>query len=177
MNAWKEVTAEAITKCFKFVEMYPEVPEVPQSMIVDDPFPNEELLDLVNLASQISKEQGVDVSSYSNIDDDVTAAYQTLATSDANWRAEVRAEILKERANHEQVAANENDKEVDAESENFDAPLQAPSVKSVKEAIGLADQLAQFADWQGDEKLSTAVLNVSQLLEESQLKSLIQSSI
>ena len=177
VNAWKEVTAEAITKCFKFVEMYPEVPEVPQSMIVDDPFPNEELLDLVNLASQISKEQGVDVSSYSNIDDDVTAAYQTLANSDANWRAEVRAEILKERANHEQVAANENDKEVDAESENFDAPLQAPSVKSVKEAIGLADQLAQFADWQGDEKLSTAVLNVSQLLEESQLKSLIQSSI
>ena len=81
-------------------------------------------------------------------------------------------------ATHTQSVVTESDDVgEDGSAEEFDQPLKVPSVTSISGAIGLATQLAEFADWHGNEELSAAVSRMSDVLFDLKLKSLTQSSI
>ena len=80
----------------------------------------------------------------------------------------MRSEIV------EEIVEESDDDEA---SNDFDLPLKAPEVNSVKEALGIVNKLADFSDWQGNEELCKAVARVKDVLVASQLHSLKQSSI
>ena len=63
------------------------------------------------------------------------------------------------------------------DNEDMDQPLSRPEVGSVKDALRLAKQLVEFADWSGEEQLSVAIERVRDLLCDLQLKSSKQSSL
>ncbi|KAJ7389803.1 hypothetical protein OS493_029230, partial [Desmophyllum pertusum] len=67
--------------------------------------------------------------------------------------------------------------ELDEENDEYDQPLKAPAISSVKEAAKLANQLSEFADWHGMEGLSSAVFRIREELLDAQLKSAKQSTI
>ena len=54
----------------------------------------------------------------------------------------------------------------------FRPTFKVPLVTSISGAIALASQLAEFADWQGNEDLSAAVSRMSDVLFDLKLKSL-----
>ena len=85
-----------------------------------------------------------------------------------NWREK---EVIEHRRQGDVVESDSDDDFA------FGQPLKAPSISSVREAIELANQLAGFADWHGNEPLSSAVSRVSDVLLDVQLKSLTQYSI
>lgn len=74
----------------------------------------------------------------------------------------------------EEIAEDSDDDEA---NDDFHLPLKTPEVKFVKEALGIVNKLAEFSDWQGNEELCKAVARVKDVLVESQLHSLKQSSI
>ena len=74
----------------------------------------------------------------------------------------------------EEIAEDSDDDEA---NDDFDLPLKTPEVNFVKEALGIVNKLAEFSDWQGNEELCNAVARVKDVLVESQLHSLKQSSI
>ena len=163
MSAWEEVKPDVITRCFKHVGMYPDEAE---AIEIDDPFAGEEELDMETLLSKISTSgQDLDMSSF---DDDVDAYEPPIDTSSPNWRENLRSEIV------EEIADESDDDEA---SDDFDLPLKTPEVSSVKGALGLVNKLAEFSDWQGNEELCKAVARVKDVLVDSQLHSLKQSSI
>ena len=63
------------------------------------------------------------------------------------------------------------------DDEDMEKPFKVPEVSSVEGASGLAKQLVEFADWRDEEQLYLAVGCVYDLLCDSQLKSLKQSSL
>ena len=74
----------------------------------------------------------------------------------------------------EEIAEESDDDEA---SDDFDLPLKTPEVNSVKGALGFVNKLAEFSDWQGNEELCKAVPRVKDVLVDSQLHSMKQSSI
>ncbi|XP_068704078.1 uncharacterized protein [Montipora foliosa] len=159
VSAWEEVKPEVITRCFKHVGMYPDEAE---AIEIDDPFAGEEELEMETLLSKISTSgQDLDMSSFN---DDVDAYEPPIDTSSPNWRGEEEEEIPEE-------------SDDDEASDDFDLPLKTPEVSYVKGALGLVNTLAEFSDWQGNEDLCKAVARFKDVLVDSQLHSLKQSSI
>ena len=60
---------------------------------------------------------------------------------------------------------------------DMDQPLSHPEVCSVKDALWLAKQLVEFADWRGEEQLSVVVGRAHDLFCDLQFKSSKQSSL
>lgn len=174
VSAWEEVRPEIIIKCFRHVGMYPDEQERMNADEDDDPFAGEELLDA--LETRISQVPGLDISDVANIDDDVPAYQESVYISDPIWKHILRDEIV------EGYFQSQSPDVVDSNDEeglniDFDPPLQTPAVCSVSGALGLANQLAEFADWQGNEELANVVARVSDILVDFRMKSLTQSSI
>ena len=65
----------------------------------------------------------------------------------------------------------------DSDESSDDASLPIPPVQAVKGALHLVCQIIEFAHYQTREKLSTAVMKVSDILHDIRLKSQKQSSI
>ena len=63
------------------------------------------------------------------------------------------------------------------DSDSDDAPLSIPSVQTVKGALDLLHEIAEFTDYWGCEELSLAVMQVSDILVDLRLKTQKQSSI
>ena len=163
VSTWEEVKPEVITRCFKHVGMYPDEAE---AIEIDNPFAGEEELEMETLLSKISTTgQDLDKSSF---DDDVDEYEPPTDTSSRNRRDNLRSEIL------EEIAEESDD---DKASNDFDLPLKTPEVSCVKGALDLVNKLAEFSDWQGSEELYKAVAHVKDVLVDSQLHSLKQSSI
>ena len=165
--AWEEVKPEVIVKCFKHVDLYPEEN---YNDVDDDPFVGEELMNLDEVVAKVTGEADIDVLTYITDTDREALSYEPCVnTSDPNWRRNLRTEIIESHNSMETIESDDN--------EDMDQPLKVPEVTSVKGAIGLAKQLVEFADWKGKEQLSLAVECVYDLLCDSQLKSLEQSSL
>ncbi|XP_068712886.1 tigger transposable element-derived protein 6-like [Montipora foliosa] len=150
VNAWDEVKCEVISKCFRHVGMYPSAMELDEDD--DDPFAGEELLDLEALVQKMFKKD----------------------TADPDWRETLQDEVI---ATH----VNSNKTEIATDSDSDDssdyAPLPIPAVQTVKGALDLVRQIAEFADYRSCEDLSCAVTKVSDILVDMRLKSQKQSSI
>lgn len=170
VNAWDEVKGDVISKCLRHVGMYPSAMDLDDDD--DDPFAGEELLDLEALVEKMS-EKGIDVAPYAAIDYDAEA-YHSSDPADPNWRETLRDEILATHTNSDQT---EMEMGKDNDDDSDDAPLPIPAVRTVKGALDLASQIAEFADYQGCEELSSAVTKVTDVLVDLKLKTQKQSSI
>ena len=93
-------------------------------------------------------------------------------TGDPNWRRNLRAEIIESHKSTETMQRDDED-----DNEDMDQPLSHPEVGSVKDALRLAKQLVEFADWRGEEQLSVALGRAHDLLYDLQVKSCKQSSL
>ena len=67
--------------------------------------------------------------------------------------------------------------DTDDGDDSDDAPLPIPAVQTVKGALDLVHQIAEFAYYRGYEHLSSAVTKVSDILVDLKLKTQKQSSI
>ena len=103
----------------------------------------EELLDLEALVQKLSK-KGMDVATYAAIDDD-TDAYHCLDPADSDWRETLRDEVIET-----QTKSNKTEIGIDSDSDydgSDDALLPIPAVQTVKGALDLVRQIAEFADY------------------------------
>ena len=132
----------------------------------------EELLDLEALVQKMSK-KGIDAAPYAAFDDDADA-YYSLDPADPDWRETLRDEVITTRSNRNKT---EIATDSDSDDSSDDAPLPIPAVQTVKGALDLVRQIAEFADYRSCEELSTAVTKVSDILVDMRLKSQKQSSI
>ena len=170
VSAWEEVKPEMIIKCFKHVGMNPEENQAGED---GDPLVGEELLDLNELVAKVSGETNIDAATYVADDDSEALSHEPCVdTGDPNWRRNLRTEIIE---SHKSIETMQRDDEDD--NEDMDQPLSRPEVGSVKDALRLAKQLVEFADWSGEEQLSVAIERVRDLLCDLQLKSSKQSSL
>ena len=96
-------------------------------------------------------------------------SHATVDTSDSHWRRNLRIEIIESHNSMETIESDDH--------EDMDQPLKVPKVSFVKGTLGLTKHLVEFADWRGEEQLSLVVGCVYDLLCDSQLKSLKQSSL
>lgn len=126
-------------------------------------------MELDELVANVSGETNINVL-VSDTDREALSNEPCVDTSDRNWRRNIRAEIIE---SHKSIETKESDEDGD-----MDQPLKVPEVSSVKGAlIEFTKQLAEFADWRGEEQLSLAVGYVYVLLGDFQLKSLKQSTL
>ena len=96
--------------------------------------------------------------------------------SEPNWKDSLRDEILEDYYQSQSPDVVDSNDEEDL-NRDFDPLLQTPAVSFVSGALRLANQLAEFAHWQGNEELANVVAHVSDILVDFRMKSLTQSSI
>lgn len=166
VNAWDEVKGDVISKCFRHVGMNPSAMDLDGDGHYDL-FASEELLNLEALVKKMS-EKGIDVAPYAAIDYDAET-YHPLDPADPNWRETLRDEIL--------ANSDTTEMELGTDDDSDDAPLPIPAVRTVKGALDLASQIAEFADYQGYEELSSAVSKVTDILVDLKLKTQKQWNI
>ena len=170
VSAWEEVKPEVIIKCFKHVGMNPEENQAEED---DDPFAGEELLDLNELVAKVSGETNVDAATYvADADSEALSHEHCVDTGDPNWRRNLRTEIIESHKSTETMQRDDED-----DNEDMDQPLSRPEVGSDKDALRLAKQLVEFADWRGEEQLLVAIGRAHDQLCDLQLKSSKQSSL
>ena len=170
VSAWEEVKPEVIIKCFKHVSMNPEENQAEGD---DDPFAGEELLDLNELVAKVCGETNVDAATYiADADSEALSNEPCVDTGDPNWRKNLPKEILESNKSMETMQRDDED-----DNEDMDQLLSRLEVGSVKDALWLAKQLVEFADWRGEEQLSVAIGRVYDLLCDLQLKPSKQSSL
>ena len=170
VSAWEEVKPEVIIKCFKHVGMNPEENQAEED---DDPFAGKELLDLNELVAKVSGETNVDAATYvADAESEALSHEHCVDTGDPNWRRNLRTEIIE---SHKSTETMQRDDEED--NEDMDQPPSRPEVGSDKDALRLAKQLVEFADWRDEEQLSVAIGWAHDLLCDLQLKSSKQSSL
>lgn len=86
----------------------------------------------------------MDVATYAAIDDD-TDAYHCLDPADSDWRETLRDEVIET-----QTKNNKTEIGIDSDSDydgSDDALLPIPAVQTVKGALDLVRQIAEFADY------------------------------
>ncbi|XP_068742381.1 tigger transposable element-derived protein 6-like [Montipora capricornis] len=170
VSAWEKVKPEVIIKCFKHVGTNPEENQEEED---DDPFSGEELLDLNELVAKVSGETNVDAATYvADADSEALSHEHCVDTGDPNWRRNLRKEIIESHKSTETMQRNDED-----DNEDIDQPLSRSEVGSDKDALRLAKQLVEFADWRDEEQLSVAIGWAHDLLCDLQLKSSKQSSL
>ena len=171
VNAWEEVKGDVINTRFRHVGMYPSTMDLDDD---DDnnPFAGEELIDLEALVQKMYQ-KGIEVTPYAAIDDD-TDAYHCLDPADPHWRETLGDDVIETHTKN-----NKTEIEIDSDSDDGsdDAPLPISAVQTVKGALDLVRQIAEFADYQGSEEFSSAVTKVSDILVDLSLKTPKQSSI
>ena len=95
--------------------------------------------------------KGIDVAP--PIDDD-TYANHCLDPADPDRRETLGDDVIETHTKN-----NKTEMEIDSDSDDGsdDAPLPIPAVQTVKGALDLVRQIAEFADYRGCEELSSAV--------------------
>ena len=120
----------------------------------------EELLDLEALVQKLSK-KGMDVATYAAIDDDTDACH-CLDPADSDWRETLRDDVIETQTKNSKTEIGiDSDSDYDGSD---DALLPISAVQTVKGALDLVRQIAEFADYRGCEELSSAVAKVSDIL-------------
>ena len=106
----------------------------------------------------IFAEDGIDVCS-GNID-----------KTNPNWRNELREQIIDDEDVMLSAPAEKQDRTNEEEEEDeFDPELKQPAIKTVQKAEEVAEQLKDFAQFNGHEELSLALSKVSDLLHQIKL--------
>ena len=92
-----------------------------------------------------------------------------------NSDEDIRAKITEEMTNVNSEPPAKEPKDIceivdDDNEDEFDCSLHEPVIKSSSEALKVAEQLAEFAEFRGLEDLSNAILNVNDILRDYRLR-------
>ena len=90
-QAWDEVSADTIQRCFKKTGLFPE-----EVNIEDDPFEGEDLQDLQQLLTRV--DESCSAEEYISVEDDLEICGGYIDSSDPNWRETFRDELLGDNA-------------------------------------------------------------------------------
>ena len=169
-QAWDEVSAETIAKCFKSTCLYP-----------DKAVEGEDSLEL----QQALTELGSDVTAEEYIADesDFQICSSPLDPSDPNWRETAREEILCENPNSRSskqacLTINSDDSESDKSDNDDDSHQEKqPSIRSATEGLKFAEMIQEFSRYHGKEDLSLAMSKVVYLLQGIKTEGRKQSRI
>ena len=168
-QAWDKVSSDLIVKCFKKTKLYPK--EIDDE---DDPFEGEdELSSLRQLVHEIDSTR--DALTFISSEDQIDVCQGYIDDSNPNWREEVRNDLFDDE--DDKIGASPREKrkresdaaEIDLD-EYYDLELKEPAVKTVAQAVGLAEQLKDFAQYYGHEELSFTLSKVNDILHEMKLR-------
>ena len=152
-EAWNDVATDTIKKCFQKTGLYAQ-----EEIIEDDPFEGEELQDLQTLVNRIDSQ--CSAKEYIHGEDDIAVCSGLIDPSDQNWRETVRAELLDDDV---EVLSAPDDVSA-AEEDDFDKEVEQPAIKSLTEAMKLAEQLRHFAQFHGHQELSLSLAKSNDLI-------------
>ena len=153
-QAWDKMSSDTIQRCFEKTGLYPE-----EIAIEDDPFKGEKLQDHQELLSSI--EIPCTAEEYKLTEDDLEVCSGYIDSSDPNWREVVREELLGDNLNDLSASSDTVNSVSDDE---YDRDLQEPEIKSLTEAIGHAEDLRNFAIYNGYEELAQSISKTNDLL-------------
>ena len=97
---------------------------------------------------------------YIHGEDDIAVCSGLIDPSDQNWRETVRAELLDDDV---EVLSAPDDVSA-AEEDDFDKEVEQPAIKSLTEAMKLAEQLRHFAQFHGHHELSLSLAKSNDLI-------------
>ena len=108
-------------------------------------------------------------------EDQIDVCQGYIDDSNPNWREEVRNNLFDDE--DDEIGASPREKrkrdsdtaEVDLD-EYYDPELKEPAVKTVAQAVGLAEQLKDVAQYYGHEELSFTLSKVNDILHEIKLR-------
>ena len=98
---------------------------------------------------------------YISTEDDLEVCSGYIDSSDPNWREVVREELLGDNLNDLSASSDTVNSVSDDE---YDRDLQEPEIKSLTEAIGHAENLRNFAIYNGYEELDQSMSKTNDLL-------------
>ena len=165
-QAWSEVSQDTIVKCFKKTRLYPQ--EVEED---DDPFEGEdELPALQELMDKVGS--SCDAELFIFAEDSIDVCSGNIDKTNPNWRNELREQIIDDEDVMLSAPAEKQDRtNKEEEEDEFDPELKQPVIKTVQKAEEVAEQLKDFAQFNGHEELSLALSKVSDLLHQIKLRS------
>ena len=172
-KAWDEISEETIKRCFVKVGLFPE--EMGGIDGDDDPFDGEEMKNLEELCSGLNLPDHISAQEFLDAENELKTCEEPIDSEVPTWRDDVRAMIIQEvlQDSSEPQAKQQRDMcEIadDDEDHEFHCDLRQPVITSISEALQTAEQLAEFAEFNGIEKLSNAILNVTDILRDHRLQ-------
>ena len=87
-----------------------------------------------------------------NADDELPSCAELINRNKPSWREDVRNEIIEEVISDSDEPSNKEpkvDDEISDQDEEFDCSPSEPVIKSSAQALKMAEQLSEFADFQG----------------------------
>ena len=146
-QVWSEVSPDTIVKCFKKTKLYPQ--EVQKE---DDPFEGEDKLPaLQELLNKVGS--SCDANTFISAEESIDVCLVYIDDSDPNWKNDLRQQILDEDV---MLSASSEKREITNDMEDddeFDPELKQPVIKTVSKAEKRAEQLNDFAEFNGHEEL------------------------
>ena len=99
--------------------------------------------------------------------------HRNIDKTNPNWRNELREQIIDDEDVTLSSPAEKQDRtnEEEEEEDEFDPELKQPVIKTVPKAEEVAEQLKDFAQFNGHEELSLALSKVRDLLHQNKLRS------
>ena len=154
-EAWDEVSADTIQRCFKKTGLFPEEVD-----IEDDPFEGDDLQDLQQLLTRV--DDSCTAKEYISAEDDLEVCGGCIDSSDPNWRETFRDELLDD--NTEELPSLSDIAIPSDVDDEYDDDLKEPRIKSLQEAIGNAEDLRDFTLYHGFEELASSISKTNDLL-------------
>ena len=106
-------------------------------------------------------------------EDSIDVCSGNIDKTNPNWRNEIREQIIDDEDVMLSAPAEKQDRTNEEEEEDeFDPELKQPVIKTIQKAEEVAEQLKDFAQFNGHEELSLALSKVSDLLHQIKLRSL-----
>lgn len=151
-QAWNDDVSHTIKTCFEKTGLYAQ-----EETIEDDPFEGEELLDLQALVNRIDKQCSAE--EYISNENDVGICRSGLIDhSDDNWSEAARAELRDDVEVRSRRCFNtERDDDLDKE-------VEPPAIKSLTEAMKMAEQLWHFAQFNDHQELALSLSKSNDLI-------------
>ena len=144
------MSQDTIIKWFKKTRLYPE--EVEED---DDPFEGEnELPALQELMDKVGSSCNAEVFIFA--EDSINVCSGNIDKTNANWRNELRKQIIDDEDVMLSAPAEKQDR-TNEEEDEVDPELKQPLIKTVQKAGEVAEQLKDFAQFNGHEELSLAL--------------------
>lgn len=111
-QAWDEVSAITIKKCFVKVGLYPD--ETCTADDDDDPFEGEDMQGLQELCSTLVMAESTNARQFIDAEDEIPSCADLIDDSRPTWREDIRGSIL------EEVTCDNNDPHTKVSKEPFE---------------------------------------------------------